>query len=107
MTWDKPKNGWQWLMLLVPAGICVVATAAGALAQPKDGDWMGWAVVGLMIATVTSFGLSIWLARKNPSMGEKIGCAVVCFGILMAVNSAVSFAGCAVGWATLPTMSFH
>ena len=107
MTWNKPKNGWQWLLLLSPASICVLATAVGAVVQPKDGDWMAWALVGLFIATLMSIGLSIWLARVNPSAGEKVGCAILCFVILMAVNGAVSFAGCALGWATLPTMSFH
>ncbi len=107
MTWDKPKNALQWLLLFAPPAICVLATLAGGLIEPKDGDWMGWAIVGLFIATLTSFVLSIWLARVNPSAGGKIGCALVCFSILMAVNFAVSFAGCAVGWSTLPTMSFH
>jgi hypothetical protein len=107
MTWDKPKTSRQWLTLFVPAGICVLSTLAGGLLQPKDGDWMGWAIVGLLIATLISFVLSIRLARVNPSPGGKIGCALVCFAILMAVNGAVSFAGCAVGWSTLPTMNFH
>jgi hypothetical protein len=107
MTWDKPKNARQWLVLLVPAGICVLSTLAGALLEPKDGDWMSWALAGLFIATLISLGQSIWLARINPSMEGKVGAALVCFAILMAVNSAVSFAGCAVGWSTLPTMNFH
>jgi hypothetical protein len=94
-------------MLFAPAGIIVLSTLAGGLIQPANGDWIAWAVVGLVIATVISFVLSIWLARNNPSAGGKIGCALLCFAILMAINSAVSFAGCAVGWSTLPTMSFH
>ena len=107
MTWDKPKNARQWLLLSAPPGICVLSTLAGGLLDPKDGDWIAWALVGLLIATVTSIGLSIWLARVNLSGGAKIGCALICFAILMAVNCGVSFAGCAVGWSTLPTMNFH
>jgi hypothetical protein len=107
MTWDKPKNGQQWLLLFLPAGICVLSTLVGGLVQPKDGDWIAWALVGLFIATILSFALSVWLARVNPSAGEKFGCALVCFAILMAVNGAVSFAGCATAFATLPTMNFH
>jgi hypothetical protein len=107
MTWDKPKKPRQWLALLAPAGICVLSTVAGAIAQPKNGDWMGWALVGLALATLVSFGQSIWLARVNPSVGGKIGCVVVCFAILMMVNGAVSFAGCAVGFSTVSSPSFH
>ncbi len=102
MTWDKPKSGRQWLVLLAPAGICVLATAVGALVDSKNGDWMGWAICGLAIATLMSFGLSIWLARLNPSPGAKFACALICFAILMAINGAVSFAGCAAGLAALP-----
>lgn len=68
---------------------------------------MGWALAGLAMATLLSFFLSIWLARVNPSSGSKAGCALVCFAIFMAVNGAVSFAGCAVGSTMLPGMSFH
>jgi hypothetical protein len=107
MSWDKPKSGPQWLVLFAPASICVLSTLAGGLIDPQDGNWMAWSIIGLLIATVSSFGLSIWLARVNDSPGAKIGSAIVCFIILMLVNGAVSFAGCAVGWSTLPTMSFH
>jgi hypothetical protein len=107
VNWDKPKTGQQWLVLCIPPLICVLSTLAGGLADPKDGDWMAWSIVGLLIATVMSAGLGLWLARVNPSLSSKIGTAVVCFVILTAVNCAVSFAGCAVGWSTLPTMNFH
>jgi len=107
MTWDKPKNAVQWLVLFIPAGVCVLATLLGGVIRPKDGDWMGWALMGLLLATIISFGQSIWLARVNPSPGGKVGCALACFAIMMAVNGAVSFAGCAVGSTMLPPMSFH
>jgi hypothetical protein len=107
MTWDKPKNGRQWLLLFAPAGICVLLTVAGGLIDPKEGDWMAWSLVGLFIATVFSFGLSIWLARVNPSVGGKIGAALVCFVIFMLVNGTVSFAGCALGSTMLPGLNFH
>jgi hypothetical protein len=107
MTWDKPKNAGQWLLLFAPPGICVLSTVMGGLVNPKEGNWMAWALLGLLIASFVSFGLSIWLARVNPSPGGKIGCALVCFTILMAVNFAVSFAGCAVGSTMLPGMSFR
>jgi len=107
MSWDKPKSGRQWLVLFVPPAICALSTLAGGLIDPKDGNWMAWSIVGLLIATVMSAGLGIWLARVNSSLSSKIGTAAVCFIILMLVNGAVSFAGCAVGWSTLPTMSFH
>jgi hypothetical protein len=107
MTWDKPKNAKQWALLFVPAGICVLATILGGLVDPREGDWMGWAIVGLLIASAVSVGLSIWLARGNASWGDQFACALVCFLILMAVNCAVSFAGCAVGATMLPGMTFH
>jgi hypothetical protein len=101
MTWDKPKKLRQWLVLLIPAGICVLATALGVLVQPKDGDWTAWAVVGLLIAIVISFGQSIWLARVNQSLAGKIVCALICFAILLAIDGTVSFAGCTIGWSTV------
>jgi len=96
ITWDKPKRLSGWLWLLLPAGICVFSTALGALFRPKDGDWIPWALAGLVIATIISFGQSIWLARVNTTPWLKFRCALACFFILMMVNSAVSFAGCAV-----------
>jgi len=107
MTWDKPKNFGHWLLLLIPAGICVLATVAGGVFEPQDGNWMGWALVGLVIAAVTSLAQSIWLARVNPTPSGKIGVALLCFVLLMVVNCAVSFAGCAVGGSFLPGMNFH
>jgi len=107
MTWDKPNTPLKWLMLFAPPAMCVVATVAGGLIDPKDGDWMGWALMGLLAATVSSLGISGWLARKNTSAGDKFACALVIFAILMVVNCAVSFAGCAAGSTMLPGMSFH
>jgi len=107
MTWDKPKTAGGWLLLCAPPSACVLLTLAGGLIDPKEGDWMGWSLVGLFIATVTSFGLSIWLSRKNPTIGGKIGGTIVCFIIFMVVNGAVSFAGCAVGGTMLPGLSFR
>jgi len=94
-------------MLFAPPAMCVLATLAGGVLDPKEGNWTGWALVGLFIATISSFVLSIWLARVNPTPGGKIGCALACFAILMVINAAVSFAGCAVGFATLPGLNFH
>jgi hypothetical protein len=107
MNWDKPKNGKQWIVLFIPASMCVAATILGGLIAPQEGDWMAWALMGLALATVTSFGLSIWLARVNPSPGGKVGTAILCFVIFMIVNGAVSFAGCAIGSNFLPGMDFR
>jgi hypothetical protein len=41
MTWDKPKNAGQWLLLFAPPGICVLSTVLGGLVNPKEGNWMG------------------------------------------------------------------
>ncbi|MGA3170170.1 MAG: hypothetical protein ABSE62_04085 [Chthoniobacteraceae bacterium] len=94
MTWDKPKKLSGWLWLLAPAGVCVLATTVGTLAQPHQGGWVAWALVGLLIATGISFVQSIWLARVNSTFGRKLGCMLLCFAILMVVNGTVSFAGC-------------
>ena len=107
MTWDKPNTLPKWLMLFAPPGMCVIATIAGGLIDPSDGDWMGWALMGLLAATVSSLGLAGYLARKNPSTGGKFGCTLVIFAILMVDNCAVSFAGCAAGSTMLPAMSFR
>ena len=107
MSWDKPKSAGQWLLLAVPPLCCVLATVAGAIIDPKEGNWMAWSLIGLFLATISSFALSIWLARVNPTAGGKIGTALLCFVIFMVVNGAVSFAGCAVGSSFLPGMTFH
>ena len=97
MTWDKPNTPAKWLLLFAPPAMCVVATVIGGLVDPKNADWMGWALVGLLLATISSFALSIKLALKNDSFGAKLGCFIICFVIYMVVNGAVSFAGCAAG----------
>jgi len=107
MTWDKPKNTQQWLLLFLPAALCVLPTLMGGLLEPKNGGWIAWSLMGLLLATLTALVLSVWLARVNPTSGGKMGCAILCFVIFMAVNGAVSFAGCAVGWSTLPGMDFR
>jgi hypothetical protein len=94
MTWDKPNTPAKWLLLFSPPVMCVVAPIAGGLFHPHSDYWMDWSVRGLFLATVSSLGISIWLARHNPSFGEKFGCFLICFVIYLAVNSAVSFAGC-------------
>ena len=68
---------------------------------------MGWALVGLFIATLLTFVLSIRLSLSNPTTGSKICCAILCFIIMMTINFAVSFAGCAVGSQFLPGLNFH
>jgi len=97
MTWDKPTTPLGWLLLFAPPSCCVLLTLVGGLINPKDGDWMGCSLIGLLLATVSSFGLSIWLARKNTSFGAKLGCFILCFILYMVINFAVSFAGCAAG----------
>jgi hypothetical protein len=106
MTWDKPNTPLKWVMLLAPPSMCVLATIFGGIIDPKDGDWTGWALVGLLAATVSSLGMSGWLARKNPSFGAKFGCFLACFALYMVINGAVSFAGCAVGFQFLPGLRF-
>jgi hypothetical protein len=107
MTWDKPKSGRGWLLLFAPAGICVLSTLAGGLFDRNDGDWMAWGLVGLLIATFCSVALSILLARGNSSIGAKVGCALICFAILMVVNLSVSFAGCALGSTVFPGLNLR
>jgi hypothetical protein len=107
MSWDKPKSGRGWLLLLVPPASCVILTLLGGLIDPKEGNWMGWSLAGLAIATISSFLISIWLARVNESIGGKLGTALLCFFIFMVVNGAVSFAGCAIGSTMLPGLTFH
>lgn len=68
---------------------------------------MAWSLVGLAIATISSFFISLWLARVNESIGGKLGTALLCFFIFMVVNGAVSFAGCAIGSTMLPGLNFH
>jgi hypothetical protein len=107
MSWDKPKTARQWLILAIPPACCVVATVAGGIIDPKEGDWMSWSLAGLFLATISAFALSIWLARVNPTTGGKIRAALICFVIFTLVNGAVSFAGCAVGSSFLPGLNFH
>jgi hypothetical protein len=107
MTWDKPNTPLKWLTLFAPPAMCVIATVAGGLIDPKEGNWMAWALMGLLAASVTSLGLSGYLARKNDSGGATLACILVIFGIYMVVNCAVSFAGCAAGSSFLPGLNFH
>ena len=107
MTWDKPRSRRQWLLLFLPASICVFSTIAGGIFQPQEGTWIGWAIAGLLIATIVTFCQSFWLARVNPAFIDKIGSGLVCFIILMMINIGVSFAGCVTGFAVLPNFNMH
>lgn len=107
MIWDKPRSGLQWLALLIPAAICVLSTVIGGIVQPKNGDWIPWSIIGLLIASAISFVQSIWLARVNPTPAGKLGCFAVCFCLMMLVNGAVSFAGCAAGFSLLSPLKFY
>jgi len=101
---NAPKK-WNYMALApaAPPMICVVSTGLGAVITPKDGDWMGWALIGLLIATIVTLVLSIrWAMGANHlTRGWKIVYGIACFAGLMFINCAVSFAGCAVGWSTV------
>jgi hypothetical protein len=106
MSWDKPKSGKGWLILCIPPSFCVVLTALGAVIDPKDGNWMGWSLIGLGLALVSAFGISIWLVRLNKTAGSVIGAFLLCFICYLLIICAVSFAGCAAGSTFLPGMRF-
>jgi hypothetical protein len=107
VNWDRPKRPAQWLLLLTPAALSIVPTMIGGIFDGKGGDWIGWAIMGLLAASLLSFILSIWLARVSPTVGGKLGAAVLIFIILMVVNGTLSFAGCAVGSSAFPRMDFR
>jgi hypothetical protein len=79
----------------------------GAVFANREGDWMGWALAGLGIATLLAFGISMVLGLKKPTTGSKISWIIVYFLILMVVNLAVCAGGCAVGSNFLSQMSFR
>lgn len=105
MTWAKPANVWQWLLLFTPAMVSISAPLLGALFEPwihpnQTADaraWapLGWGFFGLLIALVMSPAIGVWLARKNVSPGKKALAGAVCTLVILVANGSVAFASCA------------
>jgi hypothetical protein len=108
MVWNKPRNVWQWLLLLIPA---VAAIAAAQMAK----WWMPLpplhlangaivANVGGLIARTTTIAFEVIAAGSiiialvlshGPSLGRRIMNAVFFMLCLFFLNSFVAFCGCA------------
>ena len=105
MTWAKPANIWQWLLLFTPAMVSIAAPLLGTFIEPwihpnQTADVrayapLGWGFFGLLIALVLSPVLGRWVARNNPTPGKKMLAGGLCTLALIIVNSCVAFAGCA------------
>ena len=95
-----PANVWQWLMLLVPALICMVGISAvpavvSSFTPVKGYDALGYGLIGLCVAAVVSLALGFWLARKSSTIPAVLGMGIL-YGLgVMAVNTGIGFAGCA------------
>ena len=110
MTWRKPQKVWQWLLLLSPAALAMLAAstfnAAGWPGNPRveGGRLFNDSLAYSGVLAAASFALAIWLTRglglTLPRFEKTIGLSLmICF-----VNLLISFAGCAVVGITTATL---
>jgi len=109
MVWNKPRNVWQWLLLLTPA-----AAGIGAAQMAKwfispipplhlaNGAWVAnvgehigrVSSIALEAITICSAALALILSR-GPELGQRVLNAVFFMLCLLFLNSFVAFCGCA------------
>jgi len=92
MSWNKPKNVWQWLVLLSPGAASVAFTA---IAYASKGDSSGIAMMGFPVAILMCIALAVYMAWGAESPGKKIGLGCLFTFLLLVVNLSIAFGGCA------------
>jgi len=115
MVWNKPRNVWQWLLLLSPAGIAIAASQIAKWCLPQvpplhlvDGDLMDigahiqrlFPITFFLIMSI-SFSLAMVLTRGIPPQRRFFGVILALFCLVL-VNGFVAFSGCAVGGILVP-----
>ena len=101
MIWNKPKNVWQWLMLISPGAASVLFTAFGKM-LPKDEE-VSLALLGLPVTFILCVVIGYLLARKTGDAGKVFGLSALFIFLLMVVNFSIAIGGCA---AMQPYMDF-
>jgi FtsH-binding integral membrane protein len=94
MIWNKPKNIWQWLMLLSPGAASVFFTAFGKT-LPKDQELIP-SLLGLPVAFVLCVVIGYLLARKTGDFGKVFGLSLLFIFLLLVINFSIAIGGCAV-----------
>ncbi|MGB8354081.1 MAG: hypothetical protein WCD79_09365 [Chthoniobacteraceae bacterium] len=92
MVWNKPKNLWQWLVLISPGAASVLFTAFGKLLP--DDDQVAPALLGLPVTFIMCVVIGYLLARKTGSAGKVFGLTALFIFLLMVVNFSICFGGC-------------
>lgn len=102
--WTKPKTVWQWLLLLLPAGLNIFGAVLGALFGVRSSTRGEWAVMGgvisIPVGAVLCLVIGCWLVRDSESVVWKIFGALIFALLLALVNAAIGFPGCMLVGAT-------
>lgn len=102
--WTKPKTVWQWLLLLLPAGLNIVGAVLGALFGVRSdarGEWAAMGgVISIPVSAVLCLAIACWLVRDAQSVVWKVFGALLFALLLALVNAAIGFPGCMLVGAT-------
>jgi len=109
MIWNKPRNVWQWMLLLVPAFVAITAvqTAQWWLGPPPiDLYSNGMVVQKGLVNAIREVSITFWVVAAGSSVialvlsqgapfGQRIANWIFFLLCLLVVNGFVAFAGCA------------
>jgi hypothetical protein len=117
MIWNKPRNVGQWLLVLLPAVLAIIASQIAKwelppvpplhLANGREipnliAGIKRVSVVALEVITATSTVVAL-IFSKGPQLGERIVNAFLLTLFLVFVNGFVAFAGCSFTGTLNPT----
>jgi hypothetical protein len=110
MVWNKPRNLWQWLLLLTPAVLAIGAVhiskrwmppipplhlTNGRVIADVGRQITRISLISLAVIAVVSFVIAVVLSR-GAAFGQRIVNVVFFTLCLLLVNSFVAFGGCAI-----------
>lgn len=106
MTWGKPRNFWQWLLVLTPAAEMIAVQIVAdrwpaALVDKSDILGLGLVILNVMAVFVFSLALGISWYWQSPDWADRLvkGGAV---GLVIAVvNITLGTVGPGIGYALL------
>jgi hypothetical protein len=109
MVWNKPRNIWQWLLLLLPAVAAIIAAQTAEWWMPpipplRYPNGLVITNVAAHIVRVSSIALEVTMVGSGiialilshgPQLAQRITNALFLMLCLFFVNSFVAFGGCA------------
>jgi hypothetical protein len=105
MNWHRPRNEWEWLILLSPTALALFTSLAfNKLGWPGNPNLEGGSFLnyssGLVVLAASSFGFAVWLTRGFGSTLPRCEKTIALTLMIFFVNAFVAMGGCAFAGAT-------